>query len=181
MLLCFCYCWLLSEFKKKKKQKVRTLLNRLNRGLLNSCLHIDHVFIFCPPKFFYSWAVITQIVSPAAAANLGPRPRRGVSTHPSSEKIYVTLLPHFPETWPDITPVCGVRPGERHIRVRVAPGWPAAWLLPSLLFRQWRLCSVYFCVNVKAISPLSSLHTTTVNYPHVHAGHKISTSSSKGR
>lgn len=74
-------------------------------------------------ELYFLRVAVRQLVSPAAAANVDLRPSRDVSTHPSSERVYVTLLLYFLGTWPDTTSVY-------------------VWLLPSLLFRQWRV----FCV-----------------------------------
>ncbi len=95
-----------------------------------------------------SWSVVTQLFLLQLPAWI-PGQRWDVSTHPSSEKIYVTLLSHFLGTWPGTTSVCAS--GGRHIHVRVASGLSAARLLPSLLFRQWLLSSVYLWVRAKDI------------------------------
>lgn len=57
---------------------------------------------------FSFFGVVTQLVSPAAAANLDPRPWWHVSTQLSSERVYVTLLSYFLD-FPDLAPLLCVR------------------------------------------------------------------------
>lgn len=53
--------------------------------------HIHKLNSFkCTHFIFSSQALVTQLVSPAAAG-----PLWDVSTQPSCDKVYVTLLPHF--------------------------------------------------------------------------------------
>lgn len=107
------------------------------------CFDINHIIMWS------LWS-LQVIAAAAAAADLDPRPHRDVSTHPSSEKIYATLLPRFLGIWPDATSAC--MSGWRQIvHARVAPS--SCMAVPFFAFQTVTLCFVYLCVSTKYMLP----------------------------
>lgn len=117
--------WILRTviFKLQCTMLLKGCLYRLNIGWI-----VTHR-VFWLLKVPFLPVVVTQLVSPAAAANLDPRPWQDVSTHPSSERVYVTLVSYFVD-FLHLAPLLSVH-GETY--AWVAPGWLAAGPLPSLL------------------------------------------------
>lgn len=72
-----------------------TELIKIHLGKLDIIIFLDFV---TSTLFFDEKTVLPHLVGAAAAANLDPWPQRTVNTHPSSKKIHVTFLPHFPGT-----------------------------------------------------------------------------------